>query len=140
MRTKKKPSRKKNAKPGETEDQIYVYFYNSEGNVFESRPKVAEHLGLPEAALQAAEEADRGTPAPEKLAELRKYLVSRGADANGLLDGWVAYARPGTRPSRKAGAKPGETETAPAFHFYDSAGKRFRSKPEVAKHLGLVVA
>ena len=80
-----------------------------------------------EAAAAAPAPAAAATDAPEKLEPLREYLVSLGADA-GVLDGWRAEAK-----ARKSGASEGTVDVS----YISAAGRRFRSRKEVAKDLGL---
>ena len=53
--------------------------------------------------------------------------MSLGADA-GVLDGWRAEVK-----ARKSGATAGTSDVA----YISKAGRRFRSRKEVAKDLGL---
>ena len=85
--------------------------------------------GLDAEAAAAPAPAAAATDAPEKLEPLREYLVSLGADA-GVLDGWRAEAK-----ARKSGASEGTVDVS----YISAAGRRFRSRKEVAKDLGLEV-
>ena len=65
-----------------------------------------------------------------QLAALVAYIVELGGDST-LMDGWTV-----TITERTDGATAGTTDA----YFYSPAGKKFRSKAEIARHLGFAVA
>ena len=68
--------------------------------------------------------------ARKQLGLLDAYLVNMGGVAGTLLKGWTVRV-----DVRRTGGTAGETD----LYFFDERGKKFRSRLEVARHLGLAV-
>jgi len=109
-----------------------------------SKPaKVArtDDAGAPEASRKSLARARRpgASPPPESAHEeqtskeqlkvLEAFIIECGGDS-AMLSGWQARTE-----TRKAGTSAGSTDT----YFFSRDGKRFRSRFEAARHLGLQV-
>jgi hypothetical protein len=84
----------------------------------------------PPSAAKAPRTATVARTRENQLAALVAYIVELGGDS-ALVDGWTV-----TIEERTGGATAGTTDA----YFYSPTGKKFRSRAEIARHLGFTIA